>query len=286
MTNLSLVSVYIPSYNHEKYVSDSIKSVLNQTYKNIELIVIDDGSKDNSVSIIKNLADKYGFKFIHRPNKGLCATINQAINLANGKYICGCASDDVLRLDSIEKRVEFMEKNPNYAMVYGEAIYLRDDDKQIYITKNAKKSGFIFDDLFRSNFIPAGSVMVRKEVFESIGKYDENLKIEDYDMWLRIADKFQIGYINEILYYYRPHENQISNKTFLMYENEKQIFYKWQHKDCFKNIIKRHKLDWFNKLAKNHKKESLKNISGAVLYNPFHKVFLKGLAKLLFYWGK
>ena len=84
--NIPLVSVVVPCYNHEKYVKETIESIVNQTYKNIELIVIDDGSKDNSVKVIQELADKYGFTFIHRPNKGLSATLNEGIRLSKGKY--------------------------------------------------------------------------------------------------------------------------------------------------------------------------------------------------------
>ena len=102
-----LVSVVIPCYNHEKFVQDCIQSVIDQTYENIELIIIDDGSKDNSVKVIQELADKYGFTFIHRPNKGLSATLNEGIRLSKGKYFSAIASDDILFLEKIEKLKEY-----------------------------------------------------------------------------------------------------------------------------------------------------------------------------------
>ena len=107
---LPLVSVIVPCYNHEKYVEETIESIVNQTYENIELIVIDDGSKDASPQIIEELSKKYNFKFIHRSNKGLSATLNEGIRLSQGKYISVCASDDKLKLDKIEKQVKFMEE--------------------------------------------------------------------------------------------------------------------------------------------------------------------------------
>ncbi len=121
--NLPLVSVVVPCYNHEKYVKETIESIINQTYKNIELIVIDDGSKDNSVQVIQEMADKHGFTFVHRPNKGLSATLNEGIRLSKGKYFCAIASDDILMLEKIEKQVTFMEANPEYGMCYGKILY-------------------------------------------------------------------------------------------------------------------------------------------------------------------
>lgn len=119
-----LVSIVVPCYNHANYVRETIESIVNQTYKNIELVVIDDGSTDNSVEIIQKLAKNYNFTFIYRPNKGLSATLNEGMNLSKGKYFCACAcaSDDLYIIDKIEKKVKFMEENPQYGMSYGKII--------------------------------------------------------------------------------------------------------------------------------------------------------------------
>lgn len=252
MTNLPLVSVYIPSYNHEKYVSDSIKSVLNQTYKNIELIVIDDGSKDNSVSIIQNLADKYGFKFIHRPNKGLSATINQALNLANGKYICGCASDDKFILDKIEKQVKFMEENPDVAVCCGNHIEFNENYENKISLKFDKK--YDFETLLEFDLISASTAMIKSEVLKKLGGYDENMIIEDLDMWLRITHAgYKIAHIDEYLAHYRKHGTNTTANYAKMVDGVEKILQKWDYDEKFKKIADRRRLCLFTWYSKKHK---------------------------------
>ena len=118
-----LVSVIIPSYNHEQYVTKAIKSVFSQTYKNIELIVIDDGSKDHSVKKILELKKRYPFKFIARKNKGLASTLNEAIKLAKGVYITFLASDDYYLPQRIEHAADHLNQLPNDVAAVDRWIY-------------------------------------------------------------------------------------------------------------------------------------------------------------------
>lgn len=253
---LPLVSIIIPSYNHEKYVIDSINSVLNQTYQNIELIVIDDGSKDNSVSIIRDLSKKYGFKFINRENRGLSATLNEGIKISSGKYISILASDDKIIEYKIEKQVQFMEENPDYMASYGNRIIIYGKIERKDIVNNAK-SGWIFHELLTAKIsIPALTSIINKSVFNYIGYYDENLWIEDWDMWLRIAEKYQIGYLNEYLAYYRKHDTNISFQLLKMYKAQKEILQKWKSYDKYKEVMEIWKLIWFSYLSKNYKIEA------------------------------
>ncbi len=282
--NLPLVSVVVPCYNHEKYVKETIESIINQTYKNIELIVIDDGSKDNSVSVIQELADKYGFTFIHRPNKGLSATLNEGIRLAKGKYFSSIASDDILFLEKIEKQVKFMESNPKYGMCYGKIVYFEDSIENTYDYPNSNKQGWVFDDLLNYGcFIPAPSYFTRKEVFESVGGFDKNLWIEDWDMWLRIAKKYQVGYIDEYLAYYRKHDTNISSQSLKMYKAEKQILEKYKDYENFNNVIKNKKIVWFSLLSRKYKKEAMKYFMHSIKYLLVDIRVLKALIKLVFF---
>lgn len=283
--NLPLVSVVVPCYNHEKYVKETIESIINQTYKNIELIVIDDGSKDNSAMVIQELADRYGFTFIHRPNKGLSATLNEGIKLSKGKYFCACASDDMYMLDKIEKQVQFMESNPEYGMCYGKIIEFDETGyKKQREIKNAK-SGWIFEDLLMFNFVmPAVTTMIKKEIYETIGLFDETLFIEDYDMWLRIANKYQIGFINEFLAYYRKHETNMCKQTFKMYQAQQKILSKWSNCSTINSAKKYWYVNWFNRLARNNKIEALKYLIFSLKYIVIDIRVLKGLIKLLAIW--
>lgn len=282
--SLPLVSIVVPCYNHEKYVTQTIESIVNQTYKNIELIVIDDGSKDSSQEVIQKLANKYKFTFIHRPNRGLSATLNEAIELSSGKYFSTIASDDILMLEKIEKQVEFMEANPQFGMCYAKIVCFEDSLEKSYEYPNSNKQGWIFEDLLNYGcFIPAPSNFIKKEVFDVVGGYDESLWIEDWDMWLRIAQKYQIGYIDEHVAYYRRHDTNISSQTLKMHEAEKQILEKYKEYKNFKKIIKNKKIAWFLALSKNHKKEAMKYFRHSIKYlfvNP--RVFI-ALVKLVFF---
>lgn len=282
--NLPLVSVVVPCYNHEKYVKETIESILNQTYKNIELIVIDDGSKDNSPRIIQALADEYGFTFIHRSNKGLSATLNEGIKLSKGKYFSPCASDDIYIFDKIEKQVQFMESSPEYGMCYGKIIEFNEIGyKRKREIKNFK-SGWIFEELLKCSFaIPAITVMIKKDIYNNIGLYDENLYIEDYDMWLRIANKYQIGFLNDYLAYYRRHETNMSKQAFKMYKAQEHILNKWSNYEKINKVLTYWHIDWFNRLARYNKKEAFKYLyTIKYIFNDIK--ILKGIIKLLFIW--
>jgi alpha-1,3-rhamnosyltransferase len=267
--SLPLVSVVVPCYNHEKYVKETIESIINQTYKNIELIVIDDGSKDNSIQVIQELADKYVFTFIHRPNKGLSATLNDGIRLSKGKYFCACASDDIYILNKIEKQVEFMEANPDYGMCYGKIIeFDKTGYKKEREIKNAK-SGWIFDDLILQNFIPAVTQMTKKRILIDVGLFDEELYIEDWDMWLIISEKFQIGFLDEYLAYYRNHNTNISSNALKMYEAKQIIIYKWRIKNNYSLALKIINMKYFRDISRLHKRKSIVFIFKCFINNQY-----------------
>ncbi len=279
MNDLPLVSIIVPSYNHEKYIQKTIESIVNQKYKNIELIVIDDGSKDSSIQIIKKLSKLHEFKFIHRPNKGLSATLNEGIKLSKGKYWCVCASDDVLKLDKIDIQVDFMEKNTEYGMCYGKVILVNDNGNETPLDIKHSNGGWIFDDLIMGRFwIPAMSNMIRRCVFSDVGIFDENLKVEDWDMWVRIANKYQIGYIDDYLAYYRQHESNFSKQGWKMYEAKVDSLAKWEDLKNYNEIMKIWKLKWFRALSRNYKDEAKKYLPLA-FKNLFRKSSIIGLVK-------
>lgn len=260
LNNKPLVSIIIPSYNHENYIKDTIESIVNQTYKNIELIIIDDGSKDNSIKVIEKLNLKYEFLFIKRENRGLCETLNEGISLSKGKYIAICASDDIYLENKIEIQVDFLENNLNYSMCYGKIIKFADNGEKKFSDNRKCKSGKIFYDLMRTNFVPAVTQMYRKEIFNEVGYFDKNLWIEDWDMLLRIAYKYEIGFIDEYLALYRMHENNMSgnNNVKKMYKNELQILEKWNFTKEYLELKKYWEIKWFCDLVLIDKNEAKK----------------------------
>jgi len=274
-----LVSVVVPSYNHEKYVKETIVSILNQTYKNIEIIVIDDGSKDNSVNIIQDLSDEYGFTFIHRANKGLSATLNEGIDLSKGKYFCVCASDDIFLPIKIEKEVEFMESHPEYSMCHSN-IMITDGIKTNKVDRK-RDHELGFEDLLFANEIAAPSVMLRKDVFDIVGCYDESLYVEDWDMWLRIANEgLRIGFIDDYLAIYRIHSTNISKNFDKVVEADEKILNKWNSHPLYEKALQNLYLGIFAGYSLYDKKKALKYLKYAIL-KIWEKRAIRGIIKIV-----
>jgi len=224
--NNPLVTVIIPSYNHEKFVTKAIESVVKQTYKNIELIVIDDGSKDHSVKKILELKKWYPFKFIARENKGLANTLNQAIKLAKGLYITVLASDDYY----LPKRIQHAIKHLNLLLkevvaVYSDGYIVAADERKICLFSNAYPRpliGSAYNNLLHENWIPAMGITYRANVLKKI-MYDKRFIIEDWILHLRVFKNkhYKIHFYNELDFCYRRHQNNISKEGDLMEEQLK-----------------------------------------------------------------
>lgn len=217
-----LVSVFSLVYNTKSdYIIDFIKSLRNSTYTNYEYILIDDCSPDKeNFNKIKKWIQENNFtcKIIeHDTNRGICASINHAIQVANGKYIFGC-SDDLIEPDKISKQVEAFENLPkNFGVIFSDSYFIDADGSRLYGTILGKipnlykvPEGDVYERLLESNFIPAISVMVKKSVYEDLGGYDEALKFEDYDMWLRVAKKYKFYFLNAVTCSYRIHAESYS----------------------------------------------------------------------------
>lgn len=288
-TSLPLVSVRIPAYNHERYIKEAINSVINQTYKNIELIIINDGSPDKTHENIMELYDKCEerferFEYISRGNRGLVATLNELNQLAKGYYITGLASDDFYAPTKIEKQVEALEKNYEHVMCYGNMIRV-DNKSNILgrVTTKYNKSGYIFNDLLFRNFITAPTVFIKKSVLDEMGGYETKYKIEDHPMWLKISKKYKILYLDEDLVYYRDHDSNMSKNLEFMVEEMEKLLNDYSNEPMYKKAINRHYLYSFIQLVKANKKELAKIYMTKALPNSwYHPKFIKGVLRYLF----
>lgn len=200
-----LISVLLPVYNAEKYIGETIASVLAQSYTNWELIAIDDGSKDKSAEIIEQCKDPR-IRLYRQENSGMGATLNKAIAIAKGKYLARQDADDISLPERFERQVDFLEDMDNYAMV-GTWAAIIDDNGRLTgrMHKHPEMSSQLrFELLFDNPFVHS-SVMIRNEALAQTGMYDlsKNPLIQDYELWWRIAQKFQVGNIAETLVYYR-----------------------------------------------------------------------------------
>ncbi len=231
MKNKDLVTIGVALYKHEKYIIKCLESIVKQTYKNIELIVIDDGSPDNSFKVAKEYLDNQNYnknyKIITRANKGMCNTLNEIAHQAKGKYISFIGSDDYWILNKIEDQVEFLENNPNLALVHSNSIKVDDINTEIGFLdySNKKNHGRLFESIVQGKGgINTPSHLYRTSIYKDIGYYDVNLKFEDTDFWLRLTKKYDVGFINKYHTYYRWHTDNLSgSKNILRFYNEELV---------------------------------------------------------------
>ncbi len=201
MTSKPLISIIIPAYNAEKYLGRAIQSAITQTYENIEIIVIDDGSFDSTVGVARGFADQRMYYF-RQENKGQGVARNRGIKESRGKYITFLDADDIYLPQKVERQTEFLEKNPDYKIVYCHTLHFyAANPGALFKKKCSHFSGDIFDKLLRSPLINLNTAMFHREALEKIGGFNETRYWpEEWDLWLRLAGVgYKFGHIDEDL---------------------------------------------------------------------------------------
>ena len=207
---MSKVSVILLCYNQGEYVEESIRSVLDQDYGDIELIVVDDASTDSSSEIIQRLSSDHDFVFIQNDkNLGNCKSFNIGFNSSKGDLIIDLAADDYFLPGKIKKQVEqFSQLDPDYGVVFSNAEMIDKDGKSLGThfekVKKIKKfkempEGFIFPELLERFIVSAATQMIKREVLEELEGFDETLSYEDFDFWIRSSKKWKYAYLHEPL---------------------------------------------------------------------------------------
>lgn len=244
-----LVSVVIPCYNHEDFVQASIQSVINQTYENIELIIIDDGSKDGSFAKIEEMTKLceqrfVNFEFRSRPNKGLSATLNEAIEWCQGEYYSGIASDDVILSHKLKVQVEFLNSHHNVLAVFGGVQHIDENDK-IIATSLSKSRYYDFKRIIMHKFdLPAVTQLIRLQALKETGGYDSSIVLEDWYMWLKLTKHGRIYYMSEIFALYRLHDNNISKDSEKMKQGRLDVLSFFKDSKYYNKALTN--IKWFN----------------------------------------
>lgn len=188
-----LVTVVIASYNHAPYIEASIKSVLAQTYPRIELLVVDDGSTDDSVSRIRRLQESHGFDFRVQQNKGLTRTLNESIDRATGSLIAPFGSDDIMLPGRIAQQVAYMADKPEVGICGGNVEFVNAEGELFPDVEQKQRDigaqHIDFDDVFlqRKPVPPTATLMFRKEALQAVGGFNPDIRLEDVYIWLRIT---------------------------------------------------------------------------------------------------
>jgi alpha-1,3-rhamnosyltransferase len=221
-----LVSMLIPCYNHEYFVRECIESVILQDYKNIELLIIDDGSSDDSIQTINELQQRcqdrfVRFEFRARANQGLSATINEALQWSEGKYFAAIASDDRLHENKTSFLIERIEQEIEVAGIFSGCQLINASGQVIGHVPGTQKYYNLDDVIMHRHSIHAATQLLKKDVLLEVGCYAENVYTEDWYMWLKITEAgYKLKTISEELVDYRKHATNSSKRLLSMHESK------------------------------------------------------------------
>ena len=209
------VTVIMPCYNAERYVSQALESVLAQNYHDFQVVVGNDGSTDNTASILEQFSDRV--KIVNHPdagNHGQAATYNLCLQHAESEYIAFIDNDDLWEPDKLQRQVDILDRHPEVGLVYANGDIINADDKVLYLFlgpqhEETNRIGQILLDCYIRT---PSTVMVRHEILKQAGDFKIGI-VPDHDMWIRIKELTDFYYINDKLFKYRVHEQQLSQKS-------------------------------------------------------------------------
>jgi glycosyltransferase involved in cell wall biosynthesis len=277
-----LVSVIIPCYNQSHFVGEAIESILNQTYPHHEIIVIDDGSKDNSSLV----ASKYSqVRCIKQKNQGRCAARNRGVKESKGRFLVFLDADDRLLPNALEAGIRCFKDKPECGLVYGSYYHMTEDGNPIPTEYPTHVERDHYRELLRTNYIGMhAAVMYRRDVFESIGGFNNSLVgAEDYDLYFRIAKEFPIYGHKEVIAEYRRHgTNTTSNLAIMIRDTNKVMRAQWsfikgkdEYEEAYRVGMRRWREYWGDQFVND--------IRSGIRQREWNKV-LKGIGRVLKYY--
>lgn len=216
-----LVTVYVTNHNYGQYIVQSIDSVLAQTFRDFELIIIDDGSTDNSRDIIRRYERHPQIRIFFQENKGLNATNNIAVSAARGQYIMRLDADDYLDPNALLVMTNILEGHPEIAMAFPDYYYV---DAAGNVTGQERRHNFENDVTLLDQPAHGACSMIRRECLLEVQAYTEGYRCQDgYDLWLKIIDRYPVRNVNLPLFYYRRHRNNLTNNEELILQTRAEI---------------------------------------------------------------
>jgi len=212
--NKKKVSLILPTYNRSEFLPTAIESCISQSYAELELIIVDDGSTDSTREVIKEYLYDERISYYWKPNGGLPAALNFGLDRVTGDYITWTSDDNFFKENAIEKLVNVLNEVATPAFVYSNMSYINEAGNEIsFMDSNCQNR------IYMHNYIGA-SFLYDYKVFKEVGYYDQTLKlVEDYDYWIRIYENFPMIHLNENLYSYRIHKNSLSSTKAIEVQN-------------------------------------------------------------------
>lgn len=286
VTDTPLVTVIIASYNHARYIEASITSVINQTYKNIELLVIDDGSKDDSPAVLERLQEQYGFDLRFQANQGLARTLNDAIARAKGDLIVPFGSDDIMLPHRIATQVEYMNGKPEVGICSANIETIDQDGKVMGAREQRNRNlpfrRLDFDDLFldRKPGPMAATLMLRREALEKVGGFNADIRLEDVYIELSIARAgYFIDVLGEVLAQYRDHPTNTFKNGRFMVDNVLRTFAVFSDHPQYEQVCMKFRNSMVLKYA-NRDKALSREILSEIPLRYWNKKTLRGMWRM------
>lgn len=222
------ISIIMPTYNRSDYICEAIESALGQTYDNIELIVIDDGSTDGTRKQLEKYSSDRRFKYMRQENQGQSIARNKGLKMAEGEFIAFLDSDNIWLPGKLERQVEIMNKNQSFDIFYGDGILIDEKGAEVSRENMSRYSGNITRHLIKDNCVSMNTTLTRKKCFDELGGMSEEVRAgDDYELWLRLSTKFKFYYTPEYFVRYRVMDDQISTDKYRRFNSNERVLQKF-----------------------------------------------------------
>ena len=220
MTDRPLVSVVIATYNMARFLPLALRSALGQSYENIEVLVIDDGSQDDTRAVMAPFRSDPRVRYIFQQNGGQASAKNHGIREAQGEYVAFLDADDMWVSDKLERQMPLFLRSPAVGVVYSRFAYIDEAGSELRVEDYELFRGRVSGPMLIRNFIGFGTSVVRKECFDRLGSFDEAIGMGiDYDLWLRFSTQYEFDYVDRPLLRYREWPGQMSRNWRVRYLN-------------------------------------------------------------------
>ncbi len=220
----SLVSIIMPTYDRADFIGQGVNSVLAQTYTKFELLIVDDGSTDNTRDLLEPALADSRVRYFHQENQGQSVARNLALSKAKGSFVCFLDSDNYWPADKLEQQVELFRQHPEYDVIYGDVVVIDENNREVSRKNMKRYSGHIAKYMIRDNCVSMNTAMARRRCFDELGGMSGKRRVaDDYELWLRFSARFPFLYVPEFLAYYRVMDDQISSDKTRRFDSNWQI---------------------------------------------------------------
>lgn len=282
------VTVITPTYNREKFLPEAIDGVLAQTFGDFELIVVDDGSTDNSGEILAAYQAKDSrIRTFWQENQGQSVARNLALAEARGEFICFLDSDNYWPAEKLQHQIKLFDENPSVDVIYGDIITVDEDGREQTRHNMTRHSGHIAKWMLRDNCVSMNTAMARRECFDQMGGMSGQRRVaDDYGLWLKFSARYKFLYVPEFWAFYRVMDDQISSDKTARFESNEAIIHNFRKN--YPDAVTQQEFDagfavFYVRKARylasvGRKKEAYGELAKALGYRPFGKAVWRGVA--------